>query len=111
MAGPFVEYLVGRSLLPSNTAEQSNKDCSEVLRANEGFVSFLKTQNILTGVVSILCDTPEDLTVIAKELEADSSGEFSDLVIYNPYHPHNSEPEVIDDFMVILESGTQRGNF
>ena len=59
-------------------------------------------QNLPNGLKTILCDRIKDLIAVEKELERNPSKKYEyivqNLVIYNPFQPHYSSPDVISSF-------------
>ena len=58
--------------------------------------------NLPNGLKTLLCDSIKDLISVEKELKENSSKKYEyivqNLVIYNPFQPHYSSPDVISSF-------------
>ena len=58
--------------------------------------------NLPSGLKTFLCDSVQDLEAVEKELKESLSKKYDyvvqNLVIYNPFHPHYSSPDVISTF-------------
>ena len=59
-------------------------------------------QNLPDGLKTFLCDSVQDLIAVEKELNENLYRKYKDvvqnLVLYNPFHPHYSSPDVISTF-------------
>ena len=68
----------------------------------ETLESLEDVQNLPDGLKTFLCDTVQDLIAVEKELNENPNRKYKDvvknLVIYNPFHPHYSSPDVISTF-------------
>ena len=75
-----------------------------------GLVTFIKDKNMDDGIITILCQSIEDLLEVESALKSEPSGAYNNLTVYNPYRPHKSKTDVICKFLSSLEENNVKGN-
>ena len=94
------------------TAKYKRVDTTEEPSGTAGhndLATFIKEKKMDSSVCTILCENIKDLLEVEKELQADPSGAFADITVYNPYQPHKSTSDVIGDFLTRLEDNKAKG--